>query len=114
MAIHSGAQHHLHVRKRIHKDKEKYPHPNKFKRNYDKLMHFIAVLVPVMALPQVFEIWYYKDAAGISILSFFSFFIFSILWLVYAVLHKEKPLIIMYSFLMLIHLSIVIGGFLYG
>ena len=113
MVDYSGGLHHLHLRKRIHKHKEKYLHPNKFKRNYDKLMHLIAILVPIMALPQVFKIWYYKDASGISIFSFASFFVFAFMWLIYAGIHRARPLIIMYILLMLIHLSIVVGAIVY-
>ena len=114
MPNHSAGLYHLHIRKRIHLKKEKYPHPNKFKRYYDKLMYLVAILVPIMNLPQVYKIWHYRDASGVSLISWFSFFAFSVLWLGYGILHKAKPLIVMYSFLIIVQFLIVFGIFLYG
>ena len=77
-------------------------------------MILVAVLVPLAHIPQIFKIWYYKDASGISLISWSSFVVFSLLWLYYGFLHKEKPLIIMYIFLLFIQIIILIGGFLFG
>ena len=42
------AIHHYHKRKRVHKKLEKYPHPDKFKRFFDKLIYFIGVFGPYL------------------------------------------------------------------
>jgi uncharacterized protein with PQ loop repeat len=84
------------------------------KRFFNKIIYVIAVLVPLAHVPQLFKIWLSKDASGISLISWTSFTIFSLFWLVYGIVHKEKPLIIMYVFLIIMQTIIVIGGFLYG
>lgn len=114
MPSHSTGLRHVHLRKRGYKKYGKYPHPDKFKKNFDKLILAIAIMVPVFNLPQLFKIWGYKDAAGVSFISWISFAIFSVLWLCYGILHKEKPLIVMYFFLIIIQVLIAVGAFIYG
>lgn len=114
MAIHSGALHHYHIRKRIHIKHEPFPHPDKVKRIFDHLIYIVVILGPIMNLPQLFKIWLSKDATGVSITSWLSFSIFSMVWFVYGILHKEKPIIFMNLTLIVIQALIAVGTFLYG
>ena len=52
MSFFSRAFHHFHVRKRVHKNLEKYPHPDKWKNFLDRFIIFIAMFGPIMTLPQ--------------------------------------------------------------
>ena len=114
MANHSAATHHAHVRERIHTKKEKYPHPDKLKRAIDHLIYFIVFLAPIMNLPQLIKIWVNQEAAGVSLLSWGSFTVFSIVWIVYGILHKEKPIIFMNAMLFVTQLFVAIGTYIYG
>ena len=108
MAVNSLGLHHWQKRRRTNENHKK------IKKFFDKVMYLIAVLVPIAHIPQLVKIWYLKDASGISLISWTSFIVFSLFWLIYGILHKEKPIILMYFFLLLIQISIVYGGFLYG
>jgi uncharacterized protein with PQ loop repeat len=106
--------HHLHKRRRIHQRHEKYPHPNKFKNFMDKFIYLISILTPMVVLPQAWKIWHLQTAAGISLITYTFLVIFNVIWLTYGILHKEKPIIILYASLFVINLTIAIGRITYG
>ncbi|MBW2990411.1 hypothetical protein KY348_01765 [Candidatus Woesearchaeota archaeon] len=106
--------HHFHRRKRIHQKHEPYPHPDKFKRFIDKAILVVCVIMPLMALPQVIKIWFEKNAVGVSAFSWGAFIFFGIFWLIYGILHKEKPIIITNIIWIVLEALIVIGTLLYG
>ena len=108
------AIHHLHKRKRIHEKHEKYPHPNKWKRYLDKLVYVVGILGPILTIPQIIKIWINQSAGDISIISWIAYFFGSMILLTYGVVHKEKPLIVMYSAWILINFMIVISILIYG
>ncbi len=106
--------HHMHKRKRIYKYKEPYPHPNPWKRFLDKFIYFIGLLGPVLTIPQIAKIWSEQDASSLSLITWVAYLVGSICFLLYAIAHKEKPLIIIYSSLILVHVFVLIGIMLYG
>ena len=114
MADHTEGLHHYHIRKRIHQKHEAYPHPDKLKRIFDKIIYGAVIIGPIMNLPQLLKIWVYKNAAGVSFVSWISFSIISVIWLIYGLLHKEKPIIIMNSSLMIIQAFIAVGALIYS
>jgi uncharacterized protein with PQ loop repeat len=94
--------------------------PNHFLKNkkrirgtVDHLVYGVVIIGPMMNLPQLFQIWINKSAKNISIITWASFALFSFIWLLYGLVHKEKPLIIMNLSLILIQGSIVTGALLY-
>ena len=114
MVVNSKGLHHYHKRKRVHKNLEKFPHPNKWKRFMDKSIFVIGVAGPIMTLPQVFKIWVEKNAAGVSALSWGAFAVLAVFWVIYGFMHKEKPIIITYICWIVVEVLIVIGTILYG
>ena len=92
-------------------------HPHKLKENkhpIDKFIYIAVIIGPIMNLPQLFKIFYYQDASGVSFVSWLSFSIISLIWLVYGIVHKNKPILIMNFFLMIIQALIAIGAIMYG
>lgn len=85
----------------------------KFKKIIDKIIYVIAVLGPIITLPQIFEIWIGKDATGVSTISWGFYTIFAAFWLVYGIIHKEKPIIVANIFWVLLDLIVVIGSIIY-
>lgn len=110
----AGVIHHIHQRKRKHLEKQKYPHPNKKIRFLDDLIMVIAVVFPLTTLPQIFEIWVNKNAEIISLFTWSSWLVFSIPLIIYGIVHKEKPIIVMYSLWILMHSLVIIGKIIYG
>ena len=113
MTNHNLGLHHYHIRKRIHQKHETYPHPNRRKIIFDKVIYIAVIFSPIINLPQLFRIWIYKNASGVSFISWFGFSIISVLWLIYGILHKEKPIIFMNFALMIIQFLIALGALLY-
>jgi uncharacterized protein with PQ loop repeat len=114
MTNHSSGLYHQQRRKRIHKKYEPYPHPQRVKRIYDHFIYGAVILAPIMNIPQVLKIWVEKDASGVSMLSWASFSVISVMWFFYGMLHKERPVMIMNFALVFMQLSIVLGVYLYG
>jgi len=86
----------------------------KFKKGYDKFIYVIVILCPIVNLPQLIRIWANKSAEDVSLLSWVGFTIISITWIIYGVLHKKKPIIIMNFFLVIVQALIALGVLLYG
>ena len=85
---------HLHLRKRMYKNLEPYPHPEVFKRNFDHVMFAIGSIAPLALLPQIFRIFVYKDVAGLSIWTWIFLGMINSMWALYGFLHKEKPILV--------------------
>jgi uncharacterized protein with PQ loop repeat len=106
--------HHIHKRKRFHEKLEPYPHENKWIKRLDEFLLFVAVVAPIMSIPQIFKIYSTKTAAGVSALSFGFFAFFNIPWIIYGIVHKEKPIVITYILWLICNTSIVVGTLLYS
>jgi len=105
--------HHLHKRKRIFQKQKKYSSPNKLERLMDKLIYIVAIFGPLIALPQLFEIWINKKVEGVSIITWGGFLIGSLFWVSYGLIHKEKPIIIMNMIWFILYILIIAGVFVY-
>ena len=114
MSLFTKGMHHLHVRKRVHQNLEPFPHPNKYKAFLDKIIYVVGISGPIMTLPQVFKIYLEKSAGGVSLISWSWYLFTAIIWLFYAIVHKEKPLIISNIFWILIEIVIVIEIIIYS
>ena len=106
--------HHLHKRKRIHVKHEKYPHPDSMKRLMDKMIYAAGFLGPIFSIPQITNIWVHKQAAGVSVITWFSFLFTSLFWLVYGIIHKERAIIFTYCIWIVINSIIIVGAIIYG
>ena len=107
------ALHHLHKRKRIHKKLEKYPHPNPWIRFLDNFLLVVAVIGPMANIPQIIKIFTLKTSIGVATLTFTLMAIFNIPWIIYGIVHKEKPIVIAYVLWLITNLIVVAGTFIY-
>lgn len=105
--------HHVHRRKRAHQKLSAYPHENKCVRFLDKFLIVIAVVGPLIALPQILQIFVSKDASGVSGLSWGLYAVFNIPWFIYGVIHKDKPITIAYSLSFIANLIVFAGALMY-
>ncbi|MCK4997642.1 hypothetical protein KAS08_05030 [Candidatus Pacearchaeota archaeon] len=105
--------HHIHKRKRAHEKLEKFPHNNKYIRGLDKFLIIIAIIGPLVALPQILQIFVLKNASGVSALSWGLYALFNLPWITYGFVHKEKPIIIGYMLSFFINLIVLTGALVY-
>jgi MtN3 and saliva related transmembrane protein len=57
-------------------------------------MVFIATAGPIATLPQVFDVFFTRNVAGLSFTTWSLWTLLSCVWLVYGILHKEAPIIV--------------------
>lgn len=80
----------------------------------DKAIYVVGSFGLIMTIPQVTKIWIEKNASGVSAISWSAYLITAIFWLIYGIMHKEKPIIFTYSAWIVLEVAIVIGIILYG
>ena len=101
------ALHHIHHRKQ-HK-LLKYPHPDPKIRILDNVVLIFSVVLPLMSLPQAYNIWILKDTGGVSLITWVFFTMLAIPFILYGFVHKVKPMIVANIIWVIIGASIVIG-----
>jgi MtN3 and saliva related transmembrane protein len=105
--------HHLRAREMVAKGIEPFPARDILKRYLDYTMYGISVLAPLALLPQIFSIYIDREKRGVSIETWILLSIFSILWTIYGVVHKDKPIIITHALFAILDISIVVGVLVY-
>ena len=80
----------------------------------DRLIYVAAIVEPVVAIPQVYQIFHGRTAAGISISTWAGYDVLSLVWLWYGFAHKEKVIIFYQSSWLVLQSVILIGAALYG
>jgi uncharacterized protein with PQ loop repeat len=101
--------HHLHKRKRSNQLKK----ATKAQKIMDRIIYIVGIIGPLFLLPQVLKIWIYKDASGVSAISFAALGLVSALWIPYGIMHKEKPIIINYILFTLFNFAICLGAIIW-
>lgn len=74
----------------------------------DKLAMVVAFLYPLSGVPQVIEV-FTNGSEGVSLLSWAGFALFSLLFLLYSVAHRIKPMIITNMLWLIVDSLVVIG-----
>ncbi|MBI4153270.1 hypothetical protein HY497_01990 [Candidatus Woesearchaeota archaeon] len=96
------------------KHKKLQPHSNRWKQYLDRGMFFVALIGPLVTLPQVVKIWSAKDASNLSPITWSTWLALAFVWLIYGVSHNEKPIVAVNIGWILINTSIVLAILLYG
>ena len=104
---------HLHLRKRISKGLEPYPARSSWKRVLDKVIYAVGIIGPIMSIPQILLIYMTRDATGVAPLTWLSWAILNIPWILYGLAHKERPIVITYCLWFLCNMLVFIGAVLY-
>lgn len=71
----------------------KHPIHKKPVSTFEKFVLLIAIIEPLSTLPQIFDLYTSKDASSLSLLSWVLFAGASVVWLVYGLKIKSRPLI---------------------
>jgi len=81
--------HHVHLETKTKNKKKKAPGDIIL----DRIVMIVSILYPLSAVPQLIEI-IEGNAAGVSVLSWLSFFACAALFLVYGLRHRVMPMIV--------------------
>lgn len=107
---------HMHLRRRAHRPNSvhyAYPSSNRLVRLIDGIMYVVGVVGPLVSIPQIMEVYVRQNVEGLSMLSWTGYSFLSAFWVVYAILHREPPLIITQLLWFCINVSVVFGIILY-
>ena len=91
--------HHKHLHRK-RKSKKQEP--------IDKLVYFAVVAGPLMTLPQVYAIWV-EQSTDVSVISWSAYLLIAVVWLIYGVKHRQKPIIIVQLLWIALDILIVAG-----
>jgi uncharacterized protein with PQ loop repeat len=80
----------------------------------DRLTFVAAIVEPFFVLPQLYQIFRYHDASGVSIISWLGFNILTIVWVWYAIEHKEKMVLIYQGLFFIFQSLVILGAIMYG
>lgn len=114
MAQSTVGLHHHHKRKRIHQKYEQYPHPDKFIRFIDNAIIVMGISVTIFTIPQAAQIWINKTAAGVSFITWLVYLLNTLIWTLYGILHRAKPIAVTYSLMTSINIVVVAGIIVFG
>lgn len=80
----------------------------------DQAIYVSAFVGPILTIPQILKIFGEKNASGVSIIYWLGILGGTILWGIYGIVHKEKPIIVANFLMGILAIIIVIGIVLYG
>ncbi|MFT4312814.1 MAG: SemiSWEET family sugar transporter [Candidatus Woesearchaeota archaeon] len=107
---HNFGLHHHHIRTK--RQNKKVPN-KKFIAFYDTFIYFVGIGVPIITSSQVFKIWITQNASGVSIIAWSAYLFNSIAWLIYGIIHKERPIIYTNIICSVINFLVILGAILY-
>jgi len=87
---------------------------SKQKTPFDYVIYFFSFATPLFELPQAYVIYAHHAAENVSIWSWGFFLIDNIIWILYALRTKMRPLLITSVLYLIIELSVVIGIVIYS
>lgn len=94
-------------------DKVTYRLLKKEQTKIDKAMLFAGVSIQLATLFQALEIFSKKDAGSVSLVSWAFYVSFSVIALMYATVHKLRPMIVTNSLGLIVNGLVVLGCILY-
>ncbi|HUC89235.1 MAG TPA: hypothetical protein VMR45_00360 [Patescibacteria group bacterium] len=81
---------------------------SKKKAEIDRLIYLAVIIGPLLTLPQVYSIWV-QDQKGVSVISWAAYLVVSLIWLIYGIKHRDKPIITVEIAWITLELLIIIG-----
>jgi len=83
-------------------------------RLVDRATFVVAILEPLITLPQVYDIFRDKTAAGLSLSTWIGYDFLTLVWLWYGWVHKDKMILIYQGLFFIVQTGVITGGVLYG
>lgn len=87
---------------------------SKWRNFMHKAVYAAGIFGAVMTIPQITKIWIEKNAAGVSAISWSAYLAGAIVWLIYGITFKRKPIVFVYSIWIVLEIIIIIGTIIYG
>jgi MtN3 and saliva related transmembrane protein len=106
---------HVHARKRrSQKNLEPYPARSFWLRFLDAIIFIPGVVGPIATIPQIINIYSTHSAGNVSAFTFGTYAAFNLVWIVYGLAHKERPIIIAYCLWFTVNSIVCLGALIYA
>lgn len=80
----------------------------------DRVCTVFAVFMPLTTLPQIYKIYHYQDASGLSLWTWVLYSIGVIPFLLYGIVHRVPHLIVLNALWIVAQIVLIVGINLYG
>jgi uncharacterized protein with PQ loop repeat len=80
----------------------------------DRLVYVAAIVEPLCSLPQAYAVWSTRSAGSVSILSWLGFVVMGAIWVWYAIVNREKIVLIYQGLFLVIDSVVLIGAIVFG
>lgn len=80
----------------------------------EKVLRGLSIVTMLMTVPQVLVIWVGRDAGGVSLVSWTSYFFSACLWFVYGLQKRDKTIYLACIGWILLDAAVVIGIVIYS
>lgn len=85
----------------------------KDKRFIDKAAYLVGIMFPIFTLPQVYLLYTTQQADGLSLVTWAAYCVLTLLFLVYALVDRIKPLIVAELAWVIIDTLMIVGILMY-
>lgn len=75
----------------------------------DKVVYFFSACGILILVPQLVQIWVHHNTSGVSLVTWSGFTMGTLFWLLYGIIHGERPLIAANLAAFIVNVSIVVG-----
>lgn len=76
---------------------------------FDDGMYIVALVTPILTIPQLLTIWVQHQTGGVSQLTWGAYAVMSGIWLIYGLLQHQKPLVLSQACLFVVDFAVVLG-----
>lgn len=80
----------------------------------DRLVYVAAIVEPLCSLPQAYAVWSTRSAGSVSILSWLGFVVMGLIWIWYAIVNREKIVLVYQGLFFIIDTAVLIGAVRFG
>jgi uncharacterized protein with PQ loop repeat len=75
----------------------------------NKLVLAVGIIEPLITIPQAYTVWADKQTTGVSLLTWTGYVVAAIIWVLYGLKIKDKPIIISSAMWVLVEAAVVLG-----
>lgn len=80
----------------------------------DRATYIVAILEPLITIPQAYVIFSQRTAAGVSLSTWVGYEALTFVWVWYALIHKDRLILLYQGLFLVVQTAIIIGGVIYG
>lgn len=83
-------------------------------RTFERALNVLSAFTLLMTVPQVLSIWIHRNASGVSLVSWVSYLIAAVLWLIHGVRRRDPSIYLACIGWIILDVAIVIGILMYS